>query len=268
MNKQILIVFTIIALVAVSSFCLAGVNGSIVSQATTAANANGLTSRSYIRINGAISQWETTPVRGFLQTQARIGTFENGNTNQLASATAIWTTNLSRPIMAVASKQNFTYVFYEAKLANASVSTLSSSTSSADYVLSGTWNLFNVTSKVTIITNDNGQITAVHRTMDKTIQKVSGTLSVTDNWSVFTLSLTNIDPLTGSVARSVIRQVAFNPFKVTDDITTKVVTKADIAAVIRSYGAMPGYGNYDPKMDFCGHFKIDIAALSTVASNM
>ena len=46
----------------------------------------------------------------------------NGNTNQLASATAIWTTNNSRPISSVRSKENFTYVFYTARLANASVS--------------------------------------------------------------------------------------------------------------------------------------------------
>jgi len=35
-----------------------------------------------------------------------------------------------------------------------------------------------------------------------------------------------------------------------------------------AYGAMPGWGNYDARMDFCGHFKIDIADLSTVAANM
>jgi len=31
---------------------------------------------------------------------------------------------------------------------------------------------------------------------------------------------------------------------------------------------MPGWGNYDARLDFCGHFKIDIADLSTVACNM
>ena len=81
-------------------------------------------------------------------------------------------------------------------------------------------------------------------------------------------AINGIDPLTGSVFRSVQRQVQFNPFKVTDDTTTNAVTRADVAAVIHSYGAMPGWGNYDAKMDFCGHFKIDIADLSTVASNM
>ena len=93
-------------------------------------------------------------------------------------------------------------------------------------------------------------------------------LKVTDNWSKFTLAINGIDPLTGSVFRSVTRQVEFNPFKVTEDSTTNVVTKADIAAVVHAYGAMPGWGNYDAKMDFCNHFKIDIADLSTVACKL
>ena len=104
--------------------------------------------------------------------------------------------------------------------------------------------------------------------MDKTVEQVEGVLTVTDNWSKFTLSLDGIDDLTGSVARSVIRQFEFNPFKVTEDISTNFVTEADVAAVIRAYGAMPGHGNYNPRMDFRGHYKIDTTSLSTVASNL
>jgi hypothetical protein len=125
-----------------------------------------------------------------------------------------------------------------------------------------------VTSNVTIITNANGEITEVHRTSDTSVQKAYGELNVTDNWSKFTLAINGIDPLTGSVFRSMTRQVQFNPFQVTYDTTSNAVTRADIAAVIQSYGAMPGWGNYDSRMDFCGHYKIDIADLSTVACNM
>ena len=121
---------------------------------------------------------------------------------------------------------------------------------------------------MTINTNTNGQITSVHRSSVATTQKVYGELNVTDNWTKFTLSITGIDQLSGSVYRSVQRQVQFNPFKVTDDTTTNVVTRDDVAAVIHAYGAMPGWGNYDARMDFCGHFKIDIADLSTVAANI
>jgi hypothetical protein len=269
MNKKIPIVIAIIALFAVSGISLAGATPSMANPSTMGqAMSNALASRSYIRINGVITQWGTTAVNGSLQTQAAASTRVDLSTKQIATATAIWTTNTSRPIMNVEAKQNFTYVFYEARLTNASVSTLSTTTAGTNYFLNGTWNVYTVVSNVTIITNDQGQITNVHRSSDTSIQKAYGELKVTDNWTKFTLSINGIDPLTGSVSRSVQRQAQFNPFKVTDDTTTNAVTKADVAQVIRSYGAMPGWGNYDAKLDFCGHYKIDIADLSTVASNM
>jgi hypothetical protein len=269
MNKKLPIVIAIIAIFAVSSISLAFAQTSAVSPSSTAITPpNTLLQRSYIRINGIITQWGTTAVNGALQTQARIGTFENGNTNQLAAATAIWTTATSRPISDVLSKQNFTYTFYEARLTNASVSLLSTTAIGTNYFLNGTWSIYTVISKITIITNDNGQITNIHRTSDTSVQKAYGELRVTDSWTKFTLAINGVDPLTGSVFRSVQRQVQFNPFKVTDDTTTNAVTRDDVAAVIHAYGAMPGWGNYDAKMDFCGHFKIDVADLSTVASNM
>jgi hypothetical protein len=269
MNKKIPIVMAIIALFAVSSISLAGANTSMLSPSTMASNmSNALSMRSYIRINGVITQWGTTNVNGALQTQAGTSTRIDLSTKQIATATAIWTTNISRPIMAVQTKQNFTYAFYEARLTNASVSTLSTTVSGTNYFLNGTWNVYTVISNVTIITNDQGQITNVHRSTDTSVQKAYGELKVTDNWTKFTLAIKGIDPLTGSVFRSVQRQAQFNPFKVTDDTTTNAVTKADVAQLIRSYGAMPGWGNYDAKMDFCGHYRIDIADLSTVASNL
>jgi hypothetical protein len=170
--------------------------------------------------------------------------------------------------MSVQTKQNFTYAFYEARLTNASVSNLNTTMPAINYFLNGTWSVYTVVSNVTIITNDQGQITNVHRSIDTTVKQAYGELKVTDSWTKFTLTITGINPLTGSVFRSVQRQVEFNPFKVTDDTTINAVTKADVAQVIRAYGAMPGWGKYDAKMDFCGHYKIDIANLSTVASNM
>lgn len=269
MNKKISVVFAIIALVAVSGLIFTGAN-AMVGQSSTSPNAtNALSQRTYIRIDGVITQWGTTPVRGALQTQAGTSMRTDMSTNQLATATAIWTTNISRPISAVMSIQNFTYTYYEATLRNASVSTLSTTAvAPTEYFLNGTWTVYTVNSNVTIITNDSGQITSIHRSQDLTSMQAYGELNVTDSWTKFTLSITGIDPLTGSVSRSVQRQVQFNPFQVTDNSVSTAVTGADVAAVIHSYGAMPGWGNYNAQMDFCGHFKIDIADLSTVASNM
>lgn len=271
MNKKITLALTIIAIIAVSSIGLAGVNASIGDRDQSGMQSNtsnALTQRSYIRINGLVTQWGTTAVNGSLQTQAGTSTHETSGTNMATTATAIWTTNTSRPITGIQAKQNFTYTFYEARLRNASVSTLSAGSPATNYFLNGTWNVYTVTSTVTIITNAGGQITSVHRTSDTSVQSAYGELNVTDNWTKFTLSINGIDPLTGSVFRYVQRQVQFNPFKVTDDTMSTVVTKADISAVIHAYGAMPGWGNYDARMDFCGHYKIDIANLATVAANM
>jgi hypothetical protein len=267
MNMKIPITLTIIALVAVSSVSIAAATNSMGMQSTIQNVKNGFLARSFVRLNGPITQWANTPVNGALQTQARNGTWSNGNVNQLASATAMWTTNNSRPISSVRSKENFTYVFYTARLTNASVSLLSTNIDGSNYFLNGTWKVFTTTSHVTIITNDAGDITSVHRTSDTSVMKAYGELNVTDNWSKFKLAINGIDPLTGTVFRSVQRQMEFNPFKVTDDTNT-AVTGADISAVIKAYGAMPGWGNYDVKMDFCGHYKIDIADLSTVACNL
>ena len=269
MNKKIPIAIVFIALFAISSISLAVANATVASTTNMGTNVqNALAQRSYIRINGVISQWGTTTVTGTLQTQAGTSMRTDLSTNQLAAATAIWTTNTSRPITSVQAKQNFTYTFYEARLTNTSVSTLSATSAATNYFLNGTWKVSTVVSTVTINTNTNGEITSVHRSSVATTQKVYGELNVTDNWTKFTLSITGIDQLSGSVYRSVQRQVQFNPFKVTDDTTTNAVTRADAAAIIRSYGAMPGWGNYDAKMDFCGHYRIDIADLSTVASNV
>jgi hypothetical protein len=276
MNKKIPIVIALIALFAVSSISLAfGQTTSGTPSMMTPTATNSIAQRSFIRINGIITGWDFAPpgskVSGMLQTQARVGIFENGNINQLATATAIWTNSSTRPINAFASKENFTNTFHEARLWNASISKLTVGTSSTDYILVGTWNVWTVVNTVTIHTDDaTGQITSIHRTMDKSVQRATGTLTVTANWSKFALSIsaTGIGTLSGTVIRYMQRQVEFNPFKVTEDTTTNAVTRADVAQVIRSYGAMPGWGNYDSKMDFCGHYKIDIADLSTVASKL
>jgi hypothetical protein len=225
----------------------------------------------WIRLNGIITKWGTTDVRGALSVQTRTAILASADTRKFTQASAIWTTNITRAISAVKSKENFTYTFYAARLWNPSVSTLSASALSAsatNFFLNGTWNVNTVKSTITIITNDNGDIVRVHRDSTTDLVKVYGELNVTNGWTKFTLQLTGYDPLTGSVTRSVTRQTQFNFYKVTDDATGTIVTKADLNTIVKCYGAMPGWGNYDNAMDFNYNYKIDIADLATVAANM
>ncbi len=231
-------------------------------------NSNRPNQQNLVRIDGLVTTWGSTNVNGSISTQARTTTFNVSDTRQLAFASAIWTTNTSRPINAVRAAQNFTYSFYSARLANASVSTLSSGTS--NFFISGTWNLYNVTTVVTVTTNANGDITNIHRDSDTAVAKAYGELTITNNWTTFTLDIDGISPLSGSVVRSRTSMMQFNPFKFSDDdgTTANTLTRTDIANVAKAYGSMPGWGNYDHRMDFNNNYKIDIADLATVAANI
>src|SRR3990170_2018335 len=275
MNKKIAIAF--IAIIAVSSLSLAASFANALpwmgqrnffNRMAGASMSNRLIERSWVRINGVITQWGTTDVNGFLQTRARTAIFDTSDTRQLAAAGAIWTTNTSRPISAVRAKENFTYAFYAARLTNASVSSLTIGTN--NFFINGTWNVYKITSNVTITTN-NGDITNIHRESDTSVAKAYGELNVTNNWKNFTLAITGYDPLTGLVTRTRTGMMQFSPFKIADSeqvSQSDVVSKADLVACAKNYRAMPGWGNYDQRMDFNNNYKIDITDLATVAANM
>ena len=215
MNKNKAIIFAIVGILLSSSLTLAVNFAAAMPTNMADAVSNRLLSGSWIRLNGVITQWGTTDVRGTLQTQARAATHQISGLNQLTSATAMWTTNITREISAVQSKENFTYVFYVARLPNASISAANVDSASG-YYLSGTWNLANITSTITVITDENDAIIKVHREQDITPGKAYGELTVTGN--TFTLNINGIEPLTGSVYRSITRSW-YNPFKMTDDST-------------------------------------------------
>ena len=153
MNKNKALIFAVIGVLFVSSLALAV--ESVAAMPRGMANImNRMASASWVRINGNVNLWGTDSVHGQLQTQARAAVLRNSDTKELTSATAIWTANTSRPIQSVRAKENFTYVFYVARIPNASISTASVSVGS--YFLNGTWNFAKVTSAVTIITNETG----------------------------------------------------------------------------------------------------------------
>ena len=226
--------------------------------------------QSFVRWNGLITEWGTTNVTGAIQAQSRTIVFNDASTRQGASATAIWTTNTTRPINALRDRENFTYTFFAARLTNASVSGLN--VGSNDFFLNGTWTVYQVTTNFTIITDISGTITSFHRSQDATalVSNAYGELTVKDSWANFTLAINGVNPLTGSVHRQITRSMQFNPFKINDDdeANPTTVTKADVLSITQAYGAMPGWGNYDQRMDYNFNYKIDIVDLTTAAANV
>jgi hypothetical protein len=265
MNKTKALIIGVTAILLISTFAVTVDLAAALPGGNSANVSNRLLSASWVRINGNINQWGTTEVRGQLQTQARAALFNSSDSRQFAGATAIWTANMSKPIQSVRAKENFTYVFYAARLRNDSVSTVSASSASSTYFINGTWNFAKVTSTVTIITNENETITRVLRNQDIAQQPIYGELTITGN--TFTLALSGQESLTGTVFRSIAR-TWFNPYQMNPDATSNVVTKTDVNTIAQCYGSVPGWGNYDINMDFNNNYKVDIADISTVAHNM
>jgi hypothetical protein len=165
---------------------------------------------------------------------------------------------------------NFTTNFFEAKLVKSNATILNYQ--SNDLFMNGTWSVYNITISSTVITSGDLSSEYIRNRQTKTdIKNIDnnayGELNVTDSWTKFTLSITGIDQVSGTVHKSMTRQMEFNRFQVGDDATDKV-TKTDLTTVVKAYGATPGMANYDQKLDFNGHYKIDITDLATVAANV
>jgi len=225
------------------------------------------TQQSFVRIDGTITQWGSTNVTGTITAQSRTLVTDN-TVNQGSSATAIWTTNSSRPINAYRARENFTYTFYTARLDNASVASLN--VTGYSFFLNGTWNVFAVKTTFTVVNDSAGNIISFNRNQNAvaTATNAYGELKVASSGSNFTLSINGVNPLTGLVHAQRITTKMFNPFKVNNDDTTTTVTKADISTVMSSYGSSPGWGNYDQRMDYNFNYKVDICDLATAAANI
>lgn len=237
----------LLAVIAISSLTLA----------VNFASADTSIQRGWVRLTGRITQWGLTPVNGTISVQARTISVNDTLTRKFVGVSAVWTNDGGKP------RGNFTSIHYEAKLVHLNMSRRDYQGN--NFFLNGTWVVSNVTVVQTVITN-NG-VTSWHRDVDAVSTKVAGQLNVTDKWTRFTITFNGINQLTGSVRRFVwsVRQI--NICKVSDDGKPQV-TIQDVLTVARAYGAIPGMNNYDQKLDFNLHFKIDITNLATVAANV
>jgi hypothetical protein len=226
------------------------------------------TQQNFVRVDGAVTKWGTTNVTGSMEAQSRTVVINSTNSKTGSSATAIWTTNTTRPISAYRSKDNFTYTYYTANLVNASISSLN--VTGYSFFLNGTWNVFNITTTFTVNTDATGNVVSFNRNQNAVAlaTKAYGELKIASNASNFTLSINGVNPLTGPVHVQRITTKSFNPFRINNDDSTNIVTKADVSTIVSSYGSSPGWGNYDQRMDYNFNGKIDVTDLATAAANV
>jgi hypothetical protein len=228
--------------------------------------------RNSVRMYGSITEWQTTPtptaVSGVIEVLSRTSMGPK-NTVQGFAATAMWTTNTTRPIAAVRSRENFTYSFYAARLVSGNFSALDYNGNA--FFMNGTWNVWSITETFVIKTNSTtGRIVAVNSNLNAVAlaSDAYGTVTVPSGWSSFTLAIAGVAPLTGKVVAEVTTSAVFNPFMLGTDSSTSTVTQSDLNSIVNAYGSMPGWGNYNINMDYCMHYQIDICDLATAAANL
>jgi len=277
MKSKFGIILLVILAVSSLSLCTGAFANPFMSYTTvptspsTGATAAGL-QRNSVRMYGSLTEWQTTPtptpILGAVEVLARTQVGPK-NTTQGYAAVAIWTTNTTRPIAAVRTRENFTYTFDTARLVDGNFSALDFNGNA--FFLNGTWNVWSITETFTIRTNDTtGRIISINSNQNVVplATHAYGNLTVPSRWTTFSLAITGVPSLTGKVIAEYTISAVFNPFMLGMDSSSTTVTKADLNSIINAYGSMPGWGSYNINMDYSMHYRIDICDLSTAAANL
>jgi hypothetical protein len=208
----------------------------------------------WVMMHGQIEYFGFNPAWGYCGVYAKIG--------EWAQVFAAWMP--AKPCITTI------FNFYAARLMNTTVVELNYSGS--DLYIEGLWNVYNVT-----FIYEPGQMPGNYTfTIELLVDHGEGTLTVNGNWKTFTISITGIDEVGGSVKRYIIRPL--KPIPIGDicgpmgppDGTVNIY---DLVHAAKAYGTTPQMPERDPNfyfsyffsMDFNFDFKIDITDLTTIA---
>jgi hypothetical protein len=250
MKKSITVI--ILATLMISSFSLAA----------NAHNRYQGTQGTWLRTRGIINQWGTTPVFGFLGAYVAIIN-KSGTIQNFTRVNAMWSPfNFSHALT-----DNFTFSYYTAKLVeppqgiylNISLGVMN---------ITGLWNVYNITTTVTITPTVNDlrgywNVTTVCKQM---LTNATGELYINDTLTKFELNITGINPLTGRC-----RTFYLPELNICDIYGTGKVDLLTLVQAAKLYGARPGFGNYNQDafdFDFNGQGYVGIGDLATIAANI
>jgi len=210
----------------------------------------------WVMMHGMINSYGGVPATyGMTWAYAKIG--------EWANAYAFWIPLSLGPTFG-GLNITFTYSFYAARLVNASVVELNYT--GYDFYISGIWDVNKLTFEYI-----NGNFS---KTIEVVVDDAPGELSVTSNWQVFTISITGIELLSGTVMFYHVTSVGPIPI---GDITGPIgqidhrVDIYDLVEVAQAYGSTPGNPSmpgFDFSIDLNFDFTVDIYDLTTLAANL
>ncbi len=217
-------------------------------------------SRTWVRLQGFVNEWGNDSAFGWLRANAKIVN-DNGTLHEWAMVDAMWSKEIKRLNVTDDQIGTFTFSFYTARLANASMVALNYS--GYDLYIAGLWNVTKFTTTLTINATAMPMNFTFARTKEQIVTLALGDLHV--KGLQFGLDINGIDSLSGHVRMAIIQFKEIKFFDVNSD--GKVDIK-DLVRVAKRYGAVTGMKNYDFDMDFNLEGKIGIGDLTTIAANI
>jgi len=156
--------------------------------------------------------------------------------------------------------------FYAARLMNTTLVELNYS--GADLYISGLWNVYNVT----FTYEPHGSYSL---TIELLVDHGEGKLSVTGNWTDFTVDIKGIELITGKVKFYAIKSIEFIPIGDCSGSAPGMpdgkIDIRDLVHVARAYGSTPKdplkFENFI-SLDFDFDFKVGLCELTTIAANL
>jgi hypothetical protein len=279
---------------------------SVVSFVPNLANADFQRQGTWVRMNGFITQWNTTDGKttttfGWIVANAAIIN-QSGTIHEWAMAHATWS-DITRvypmgehPLGDVnvtdtgeaedsdnhmwSGNFSLTFSFYTARLLNFSELSFNKTETGHDFYLAGYWNASQITETINVTWSEYmRQITV---TWKETPLAINATGELTADWGVVVM------PQPGEMLRPIgvgtfelridgvgtLGGFAWKSFmwarelNICDFDGRGKVDITDLVKVAKHYGEAPGFGNYDSSLDVNGEGQIGIGDLTTVAANI
>jgi len=220
----------------------------------------------WVRMRGIITRWGEDSVFGFVGVHAGM-VDRNGTYHEWAMVHALWSYDPPR-LNGTGQPENGTFVCYAARLVN--LTDVALNYLEYDFYVSGLWNVVKITTNITVIIDEMGEIISVTitRTFERLLTESPGELRVfLTPLPHFELSIDGIPLLKGFVRAFDIRHVEI---KICDLNGDDKVDLIDLVKVAKRYRAVPGvwFTEETHQMDFNFNNEIDIGDLTTVAANI
>ena len=217
----------------------------------------------WMRFRGAVTDWGSEPYQGTLTVNAKTANVPAALFKPWATVDAVWS-NEQRPItLETKPVGQVTYTHYVARLVLLQAIRGKQADPNYDINITGLWNVNKV--KITSEFDENGVLLKSIREITPIVTRAKGQLHITENWKKFDLAIEGIDVVTGKGVGMFTAAKMINPFSFTG--ASRPVF-SDLVKLVRSFRAMPGFGNFLPELDYNSDSKIDLADLTTVAANM